>query len=107
MPPPIIHRPNPHPYPHPLPHPIPPPIIPLPPVDDGDFPVITQLKAGSVILPLHGLSVVVSVNQYVAEVQVLQRFVNMESNPIEAMYIILFLPFLVLLIVFLWNQLIN
>jgi hypothetical protein len=55
-------------------------------VDDGELPVNAQLSSSSnVVIPLQAISVVLTVNQYVAQVQILHRFVNKESNPIEAM----------------------
>jgi UDP-2,3-diacylglucosamine pyrophosphatase LpxH len=56
--------------------------------DDGELPVSIKLQAGSFIAPLQAISVVLTVQQTVAQIEILQRFVNSEPNPIEAVYVL-------------------
>lgn len=57
----------------------------------GEAPVYVELRAGWVLAPLQGMNVEIKVEQYVAQVEVITRFVNMEDNPIEAVYVTFFL----------------
>jgi hypothetical protein len=56
-------------------------------IDNVDAPAYVELRAGHQYMPLHGMQVVITVEQYVAQVEVATRFVNNEDNPIEAMYV--------------------
>lgn len=57
--------------------------------DNGEALVDVHLKSGSKVVPLRSLNVIVNVEQYVAQVEVVTIFENVESNPIEAVYVIL------------------
>ncbi len=75
---------------------LPQPIAQLPPrwLEDGDYPLFTKLvTVDNVVLPLHALSVVTIVKQWIAQVEIIQRYVNTEDKPIEAVYVFQFLFF--------------
>ena len=57
--------------------------------DDGEAPVLVELRAGHGLVPLQSMNVLLTVEQYVAQVEVVTRFVNNENNPVEAVYVLL------------------
>ncbi len=63
----------------------------------GDLPVIARLQqtnnnnnnnSNNNVIPLISLGVVITVQHYVAQVEIVLKFVNQESNPIEAEYVL-------------------
>ena len=57
--------------------------------DSGEAPVALELKGPRAALPLQGMNVVLTVEQYIAQVEAVARFVNEEQDPIEAVYVLL------------------
>ena len=57
--------------------------------NNGEAPVLVELRTVHGLVPLQGMNVILTVEQYVAQVEVVTRFVNNEDNPIEAVYVIL------------------
>ena len=51
--------------------------------------MLVELRSAHGLVPLQGMNVILTVEQYVAQVEVVTRFVNNEDNPIEAVYVIL------------------
>ncbi len=58
------------------------------PNNNGEAPVSVELRTvtGNMVI-LQGMNVILTVEQYVAQVEVVTRFVNKEDNPIEAVYV--------------------